>query len=147
MTPNEEGHPDLPVNPQFISPHEPGRDTLMPLDLRGTLGNIAERVDEGIPASPDFASPLTVENLFRALRYRWPSALVLGILLGSASAIAAWFLLPPKYTASVLLQIASAEPLLLPDTFRAGLDSAYYQNTQVALIKSRPIILAALRKR
>jgi capsular exopolysaccharide synthesis family protein len=85
-------------------------------------------------------------SLYKALKYRWVLAVFVGLVLGSAAATATWLLLPAKYTAFALLQVASAEQSLLPDN-RSQLDpDRAFENTQVALIKSRPIILAALRR-
>jgi uncharacterized protein involved in exopolysaccharide biosynthesis len=110
------------------------------------------------PATPRFLSPprhtartcrpaLSFGNLIRAGRQRWRAALTLGLTLGAALAAAAWFLLPDRYTSYALLRVASYEPQLLPDK-QAGAAPAdrYFENTQVALIKSRPICLAALRR-
>src|SRR5690242_4071549 len=145
MAPHEAGMPDLPPASTSIAAHGPNSDSLLPANVVVSGGDIAEQA-EGHPRSPEFTPAFNLANLLTAVRYRWPSALAAGLLLGSASALAVWFLLPAKYTSYALLQVASTEPQLLPEN-RAAFDTdRLYQSTQVALIKSRPIILAALRK-
>jgi capsular exopolysaccharide synthesis family protein len=83
----------------------------------------------------------------RGVRYRWRLALVASVGLGSVLALATWFLMPTRYTAYTLLRVAPGEPQLLPeDRHSTAPADRYFENTQVALIKSRPIILAALRR-
>jgi capsular exopolysaccharide synthesis family protein len=87
-------------------------------------------------------------NLLKALRNRWPLALGLGLVLMTAAGAVALYMAPERYTAFALLRVSSTEPELLPDSRFGGgpTPERYFENTQVALIKSRPIILAALRR-
>jgi capsular exopolysaccharide synthesis family protein len=97
------------------------------------------------PALTEPVSPLT---LFQAMRRRWAQALPVGLLLAALAGGLVWFLRPDKYTAYALLQIAPVEQKILqdsgarPETDRTGL----YQKTQAALIKSRPVLQAALKQ-
>jgi succinoglycan biosynthesis transport protein ExoP len=147
MIPHEAGTPDLPTaTPSSLSAHSPNSGSLLAANLVVCGGDVAEQAVERQPRCPEFTPALNFANLVTAVRHRWPTALAVGLILGCASALAVWFLLPVKYTAYALLQVASTEPQLLPEN-RAPLESdRLYQSTQVALIKSRPIILAALRK-
>jgi capsular exopolysaccharide synthesis family protein len=111
-------------------------------------GEIAQRatVPEGAPRAAS-ASALSFASLSRAIRYRWPLALAVGIGLGAGLASATWLLMPTRFTAYALLHVAPGESQLLPEERRSAIPAdRYYENTQVALIKSRPIILAALRR-
>jgi capsular exopolysaccharide synthesis family protein len=98
------------------------------------------------PAAPSASgSPLAFDSLLKAFRNRWLLASSMGLLLGLALGTAGWFLAPPKYTAYALLKVAPAEPQLLADYRAPAVSDQNYQNTQVALLKSRSIITSALR--
>jgi hypothetical protein len=101
---------------------------------------------EAAPSARGLAPALSLNNLVRAARHRWRLALAVGLLLGAGLGSAAWFLLPDRYTSYALLRVASAEPHLLPDKEGAAAADRYFENTQVALLKSRPIVRAALRR-
>jgi capsular exopolysaccharide synthesis family protein len=71
------------------------------------------------------------------------------MILAAAAGAAVWFLFPAKYTATAMLQISAAEPRMLTDRrdpTENSQDTAMYQRTQALLIKSRPVILAALKE-
>ena len=90
---------------------------------------------------------LSFHSLLKGFRHRWPVAIVAGLGLGAALAASVWFLMTAQYTAYALLRVASSEPHLLPD--ERGIsrqEGQNFENTQVALLKSRPILQAALRR-
>jgi polysaccharide biosynthesis transport protein len=92
-----------------------------------------------------FSAP-TVLGLLHAFRRRWFSALGLGLLTGAVFATASWFICPPpSFTARTLLHIASLQPVILGDTPESRVVFADYQKTQVALVKNRRVLNAALR--
>jgi succinoglycan biosynthesis transport protein ExoP len=110
-----------------------GVRSLMPLGPRG----LEPAEQEGPAAAPGaMASPLSLGSLLKAFRHRW--------LLAAA----AWYLRPAKYTAYALLRVSESEPQpLIPDQRNMSVPTErYFENTQIALIKSRPILLAALRR-
>src|SRR5262245_43199320 len=136
MTPSE-GNNQPPANPSAlpVPRTEPAevRALVSPADL-----DLAWPVAEG-PSPLGPASPLSFPNLWRGLANRWLLGLTAGLLLLGTFASAAWYLLPAKYTAYALLRVAAAETDLLPDgraTAHAALAERYFENTQVALIKS-----------
>jgi capsular exopolysaccharide synthesis family protein len=94
------------------------------------------------------ASPLSLGSLLKAFRHRWLLATSVGLTLLALFASAAWYLRPAKYNAYALLRVSESEPQpLIPDQrFTSTPAERYFENTQIALIKSRPIILAALRR-
>jgi succinoglycan biosynthesis transport protein ExoP len=110
---------------------------LEPADLEGTQA----------PAAT-IASPLNLSSLLKAFRHRWLLALSAGLTMLALFAAAAWYLRPAKYTAYALLRVSASEPQpLIPDQRAVSASTErYFENTQIALIKSRPIILAALRR-
>jgi capsular exopolysaccharide synthesis family protein len=91
---------------------------------------------------------ITPIAFLRALRRRWLLAVTVGLILGTVSGVGLWFVRPAQYTSHALLRISPAQTRVLPNN--SANDSAEeknYQKTQVALIKSRPLILAALRSK
>jgi len=85
-------------------------------------------------------------KLLRELRRRWILALSIGLLLGVSAGVAVWLLIPPRYTTYALVRVAPSELQLLPGNSPQGDAGQVYQKTQMALMKSRPIIQAALRR-
>jgi capsular exopolysaccharide synthesis family protein len=90
------------------------------------------------------AGGLDMAGLLRAFGRRWPFALTLGVVLGAAAFAAVWFALPtPSATAFATLHLDPIQRKLL---FDLGDRPGDYQNTQLALVKSRLVLNAALRK-
>jgi capsular exopolysaccharide synthesis family protein len=96
----------------------------------------------GVPSGTTFS----FGSFVRALRRRWLLALTLGLLLGSAGAVLAWWLRPPQYTAYALLRVASAEQAIIPNGSNNSDEAQQYRRTQVALLKSHLVIQEALRR-
>ena len=85
--------------------------------------------------------------LLRALQQRWKLALCLGTACAALATAAAWFLVPPpRYKATVLFQISTLPTRFLLDTSDPKPDFRIYQSTQLALIKSRLVLNAALNR-
>lgn len=95
-----------------------------------------------VPASQE----LTAGTILQAFRRRWLTALLLATLGGVLAGAATWYLVPSKYTASAILHVASHAPQGLLSSWLGVDDFANYQRTQAALVKSRLVINAALRK-
>ena len=84
--------------------------------------------------------------LARALRRHWVLAVSLGLLGASITGNLAWRLFPkPKYTAATLLEVKTQKPILLLETSQEKTDFKIFQSTQLALIKSKLVLKAALR--
>jgi polysaccharide biosynthesis transport protein len=89
----------------------------------------------------------TARTLLQALRRRWLVATTLGVLGGAVTFVAAWLLLPaPPHTARSLLHIAADQPRVLFKTSEYRPDSNAFRQTQLALVKSRLVLNAALRQ-
>jgi capsular exopolysaccharide synthesis family protein len=99
------------------------------------------------PAAPaaTWAGAPTPAALLAALRRRWRLAVILGVPAGLVVAAAVWAVTPTTYTARTLLHVASIHPVIIQETPEVKTDFSSYQRTQVALVKSRPVITAALR--
>jgi capsular exopolysaccharide synthesis family protein len=87
-----------------------------------------------------------VAAFLRALRRRW--GLALALVLGSLALAtgAAWKLVPEKHTAQTLLRVESTPPALLFSSPENPGNALNYQRAQLALVKSRLVLNAALRQ-
>lgn len=87
----------------------------------------------------------TLLGLFEGFRRRWFLCLALGLLTGAILATALWFILPPpSFTARTLLQVASTQPHIINVTPESQVVFADYQRTQMAMVKNRRVLIAAL---
>jgi capsular exopolysaccharide synthesis family protein len=92
-------------------------------------------------SGPDFG------GLLRALRRRWMLAVSFGVVAAAVVAAVAWLLLPPKYTVTAQLHVASSPYYVLyRDPDATGREFATYLKTQLGRIKSRFVLNAALKK-
>jgi capsular exopolysaccharide synthesis family protein len=82
----------------------------------------------------------------RALRRRWPAALALGLVAAALAAPAAWYFMPAKQTAHTLLRVEANQPSILFADPETRSNFANYQRAQLAMIKSRLVLNAALRQ-
>ncbi len=89
----------------------------------------------------------TPGELLIAFRHRWGLALLVGLVLGGGLGTLVWYLKPAQYTATALLRVSVVEPQLLPGnrTAERG-EGDMFQRTQMALVKTRPVLTAALQK-
>jgi capsular exopolysaccharide synthesis family protein len=115
---------------------------LRPLTVRRPAGPV-----EGA-APPGLRRGLTPGTALAALVRNWPLALALSLVFGGAAAAAVWVLRPEKYTSSAIVRVSLAAPQVLQnqssDPVRSS-DGQIYLRTQAAMLKSRPIIGAALQ--
>ena len=82
-----------------------------------------------------------------AFRRRWFPAVFLGIVLAAAAAVAVWFLYIPQYTATALIRVAaSSQSVLFPANDRGGASFDIYKATQLEYLRSRFVLVAALRQ-
>jgi capsular exopolysaccharide synthesis family protein len=93
---------------------------------------------------PALRRGVTPAAVLAAVRRRWRTALALGLVLGVACAVAVYTLRPDKYTAYALLRIAPAEHKILQQEAARPQESSAYTRTQLALIRSRPVLNRAL---
>ncbi len=88
--------------------------------------------------------------LFKAFLHCWPLALSLALGVAAVVAVAMWILVPrPKavYQAAARLQVAARPPrIVFPTTLQDPSELGTYLQTQMDLLKSRPILTAAVRQ-
>jgi capsular exopolysaccharide synthesis family protein len=83
----------------------------------------------------------------RAFQRRWVLAVCAGVLLSTVAATGAWLVISSaKYVSRTTLMITTYMPKIIFETAEARSDFYTYQRTQMALIKSRLILDAALRE-
>jgi capsular exopolysaccharide synthesis family protein len=84
--------------------------------------------------------------LLKALRRRWLLALSAGLFCAAVAAGAAYLVAPAaKYTARAMLHVNSVQPQVILKTREVSSDYGAFQRTQLALIKSRFVLEAALK--
>jgi capsular exopolysaccharide synthesis family protein len=105
------------------------------------LARAATAPPPALSATPD------IGTLLQALRRRWALAVLLGVPLAAATALAAWFLLIPKYTAQARIQVAYTPEVILADGshYNNG-DFKTYLATAAGQIMSRRVISSALKR-
>lgn len=90
--------------------------------------------------------PMTPQGLLLAWKRRWKQALLIGVPAAVFAAAAAWLLVPAYYTSFALLKVASTEPRLVFKKAETEQSFDTYRQTQMALIQSRFVLNAALRR-
>src|SRR5262249_25597659 len=86
--------------------------------------------------------------LLKALRHRWLLALSAGLFFAVVASTATWFLLPTTLslvTATAKLRIKSYEDRQFTMVVGSRLDGHTFLRTQCDLIKTRPVLEAALQ--
>lgn len=98
-------------------------------------------------APPALSSAPDMGTYLGALKRRWISVAALGGTLAVLAALAAWFLLSPKYIAFARIKVAYDNPVVMKEGLAANRgDFLTCLKTQAAQITSRPIILSALKR-
>ncbi len=84
---------------------------------------------------------------WHSLRRRWLAALLLGLAVAGAAAPAVWFTYRAEYTATAAFHVASSlAPILPGGGDRMATAFEVYKGTQQQYVKSRFVLVAALRK-
>jgi succinoglycan biosynthesis transport protein ExoP len=126
-----DSNPLLPV-PLPVGPGGPTTTVLLP-----RYSEPAGPLPPGLVAAP------SMEGLWHAIRRRWVLALCLGLLAGLLGAIIASFVMPAQYSAVTLLHL---EPRPPRGIYEGEGEFLNYQRTQLALLRSFPVIHSALDK-
>ena len=93
-----------------------------------------------------FSEPLSPQGLLFALKRRWRQATLIGVPALLFGTVLAWILIPAHFTAFALLSISSKQQRLVFKTADEDADFFTYQKTQKAMIRSRFVLNAALRR-
>ncbi|MHC4875303.1 MAG: GumC family protein [Planctomycetota bacterium] len=119
--------PSAPVRPQMV----PSGTTARGSSVRRAL---------------QFAEPITPQGLVLAWRRQWRTAVAFAVPLAIVSVVAAWFSMSAPFNAYALLKIDENAPRLVFSTAEGEDDFFTFRQTQTALVKSRFVLNAALRK-
>lgn len=106
--------------------------------------SVARGGAEGLPVP--HTPPPTAGALFNALRRRWLLALLLAIPAAALAALAAWFILPPVYTAQTLLHLAATAPRGVFIDASNTSEIGAFQRTTLTSIKTRPVLTTAIKQ-
>ena len=109
--------------------------------IEPTPAPVPEAAPPALASGPDFGA------LLRSLRRRWMAAATLGIIFASLAGVAAWYLMSPKYTAFATVRVSSDRPSIqdLPYNPNSASFNTFIRS-QAALLRSRPVIHAALKR-
>ena len=142
-------NPNVPFFPDGLPATEPCRvlpsgEALPALRAAASVFPVAapaRRLPPAMDVVPDLAS------FARSLRHHWALALSLGAVCASIAGGVAWKTLPkPRYTATALIEVKTQKPILLMETVQERTDFRIFQSTQLALVKSRLVLAAALKR-
>jgi succinoglycan biosynthesis transport protein ExoP len=121
----------------------PSNTSLAPLSAKARLQPLTVARSSAIPAV--ISSAPTALTMLAAFRRRWFAALGLSILAGAIVAAAMWIASPRIYSARTLIHVASIQPRILGNTSESYGEFANYKQTQIATLRSRKVLNAALR--
>lgn len=130
-----------PATPHPATPHSAPRTVAgraLTAPERGLLSGGSE------PPSVLSTVP-TLPGLLQAARRRWRLMMILGVVLAAGAAATAWFTQTERFIARTLIHISANRPILLADTPDGRTDFHSYQRTQIAYVRSRLVLNAALR--
>jgi capsular exopolysaccharide synthesis family protein len=104
------------------------------------------------PGAPTAAPPAALGSapnavaLLKALRRCWVRAAAVGVVLAGAAAVGAWYFVPPsKHLARTLMRVPASSTILF-HLSEAVPPLPEHQRTQMALVKSRMVLNAALKR-
>jgi capsular exopolysaccharide synthesis family protein len=124
-----------PLPPPDGQAHSPGAEALVPREhSRGHRPKPA-----AVSAAPNLM------GLVNALRRRWALAVTVGLFVGLIVGVLTWFLRPVTHTAQTMLQVNAEQPIILASTHANREDFSSFQRNQIALVKTRSVLNAALR--
>jgi len=97
-------------------------------------------------AGPGLHGAPTLGALLLALRRRWLLASAVALGGAALTAAAVWLILPPQYTASARLRVASRTPGRVLTRNDDETDFTVFKQNQVAAVTSSPVLTGALNK-
>ena len=124
--------------------------TVHPSGMVRAVGGAWPPVAAMSPSEPPLAA-LNVMAYLHAIRRHWLMAALAGLICASVPGLAVWLLIQPKYRAVAQLRLLPSPTRVVFPTAdsqsESGLQNAFdvYKRTQLDIIKSRFVMMAALR--
>jgi succinoglycan biosynthesis transport protein ExoP len=134
----------LPIETR-ASTTAPASGVAVRVPSQAAAGGISAR-GNSVRRALQFAEPITPQGLLLAWKRQWRTAVAFGVPLAIVAVVAAWFSMPAPFTAYALLKIDENAPRLVFSTAEGEDDFFTFRQTQTALVKSRFVLNAALRK-
>jgi capsular exopolysaccharide synthesis family protein len=102
----------------------------------------------GLDAAPATQERNLVVEAWHALRRRWLAALVVGLVLGSTSAVAVWYSVKNQYTSTAVLRVSMGQSTILEagQVHDGATAFEVYKRTQRQLLRSPAVLTAALQR-
>ena len=97
-----------------------------------------------IPGDGD-GRQITLWGLLDAFRRRWVPTLAIAVPAAILAGALVWELLPANYESVAFLQVHQHEQILMKATDKATAEFDTYRKSQIKFMKSRPVLMAALR--
>jgi len=94
----------------------------------------------------DEGRQITLWGLLDAFRRRWVPTLAIAIPAAILAAALVWEILPPNYESTAYMQVHQFEQVLVKATDKGTADFLTYRDSQVNFMKSRPVLMEALRR-
>jgi len=98
------------------------------------------------PAADPLAGGIDYQRAWHAFRRRWIPALVLALTLGSVAGVLTYLFLPRGFEAAAWLRVRDKSGMFGAGIGRDSAEYEAYRKTQVQLIKSPLVLMAALRR-
>src|SRR5262245_61663104 len=128
------------------NPDQPGATNGQPKESGvSAAGALPQEVNNSrVQAAPSVLSSLpNLTTLWTALRRRLVLALTLGTLLAAIAGGTVMYMYKPTYTARSYVKVEATQPSIIGNA-GPSIDFGMYQRSQVAMVKSRLVLNAAL---
>ncbi len=137
--------PVLPDEARSLNASVTVQPTVASPPLQPGMSNLTLR-GNSVRRALQFAEPISPQGLVLAWKRQWRTAVAFGVPLAIVAVVAAWFAMPAPFTAYALLKIDENTPRLVFSTAEGEDDFFTFRQTQTALVKSRFVLNAALRR-
>lgn len=126
---------------------EPRATMLAPVREASLVPTVPSQVTyNGPQPSEGLAGGLDFRRAWHAFRRRWVPALVLALVFGGLAGAATFILMPRSYEAVAWLKVDDKDSNSIEGRYRDASEYESFRKTQVQLIKSPLVLMAALRR-
>lgn len=93
---------------------------------------------------PVLSTTPNIPGLLQALRRRWRLVTFLGLIVASGAAAVTWYTQAERFIVRTQIHISASRPFLINEIHEGRTDFSTYQRSQMAYVKSRLVLSAAL---